>query len=99
VVLAASTIAANARFFGNDFSQVPKVALTVGVGTIMDAREVCIIATGRAKAEAVKEGVEGAISGRWTITKLQDHPSWWLCIDSEAANGLKSETIEVYYTP
>ena len=97
VVLASSTIAANARFFGNDLTQVPKRALTVGVGTIMDAREVVIVANGRTKADAVREGVEGPISSKWTITKLQDHPRWTLCVDLEAAAGLKGETIDVRY--
>ena len=95
VVLASSTIAANGRFFNNDLSQVPRRALTVGVATIMDAREVVIVANGRGKADAVREGVEGPMSSKWTITKLQEHPKWWLCVDREAAGGLKSETIDV----
>ena len=95
VILASSTITANARFFNNDLSQVPKRALTVGVGTIMDAKEVVIVANGRAKADAVREGVEGPISSKWTITKLQEHPKWWLCVDVEAAAGLKGETVDV----
>ncbi|MCJ1324802.1 hypothetical protein MMC10_001464 [Thelotrema lepadinum] len=94
VVLASSTIAANARFFNNDLTQVPKRALTVGVGTIMDAREIVIVANGRAKVDAVREGVEGPISSKWTITKLQEHPKWWLCVDMEAAAGLKGETVD-----
>ena len=95
VVLASSTIAANARFFSSDLAQVPKRALTVGVATIMDAKEVVIVANGRAKADAVREGVEGPISSKWTITRLQEHPQWWLCVDREAASGLREETIEV----
>ena len=95
VVLAASTIAANARFFGNDLSAVPKRALTVGVGTIMDAREVCVVANGRVKADAIQQAMEGSINSRWTITKLQEHPHCWVCVDKEAAGGLREETIEV----
>ena len=47
------TIIANARFFGGDLSKVPKQALTVGVGTVMDAREVCVLITGAHKAYAL----------------------------------------------
>ena len=61
----------------------------------MDAREVVIVANGRAKVDAVREGVEGPISSKWTITKLQEHPKWWLCVDVEAAAGLKGETADV----
>ena len=94
MVLAASTMAANARFFvGNE--QVPQRALTVGVGTIMDAREVCIVANGKGKADAVVNAVEGGVSSRWTISKLQDHPAWWLCVDEEASCKLSLETVEV----
>lgn len=64
----------------------------------MDAREVVIVANGRAKADAVRAGVEGAVSARWTITKLQEHPQWWLCADREAAGGLRGETVEVGFS-
>ena len=60
--LTESTIKANSRFFDNDLSKVPTMALTVGVGTIMDAEEVMIIATGKNKATALKHGIEGALS-------------------------------------
>ena len=63
----------------------------------MDAHEVVIVANGRAKADAVREGVEGPISSKWTITKLQEHPKWWLCVDMEAASGLKRDTIDVSF--
>merc|ERR1712024_10269 len=51
--LAQDTIIANARFFDGDISQVPKQALTVGVGTVMDAREVMVLITGAHKAYAL----------------------------------------------
>lgn len=95
VTLAPSTIAANARFFENDLSQVPKRALTVGVSTIMEAKEVVIIATGRGKAAAVKAGAEGAVSATWTISKLQEHERWWMVIDDAAGESLMGNTIEV----
>lgn len=54
--LAQDTLVANARFFGNDMSKVPKQALTVGVGTVMDAKEVMILITGAHKAFALYKG-------------------------------------------
>lgn len=54
--------AANSRFFGNDLSAVPKMALTVGVGTIMDAREVVLIITGASKARALAECIENGVN-------------------------------------
>ena len=65
-----STILANSRFFDDDMSKVPPQALTVGVGTVMDAREVLIIITGFAKARAVREVIEGGISHMWTVSML-----------------------------
>ncbi|MFR9520631.1 MAG: glucosamine-6-phosphate deaminase, partial [Rikenellaceae bacterium] len=67
------TIKVNSRFFDNDISQVPKTALTVGVGTILASKSVLILATGLKKARAVRYGVEGAFSHTWTITGLQIH--------------------------
>ena len=95
MTLAPSTITANARFFDNDLARVPKQALTVGVVTIMEAREVVIIATGAGKARAVKEGVEGGISSSWTISKLQEHESWVLVVDEGATGELKGSTVQV----
>lgn len=61
--LAQDTLVANARFFGNDMSKVPKQALTVGVGTVMDAKEVMILITGAHKAFALYKGGSGGLSG------------------------------------
>lgn len=93
--LAQSTINANARFFAGDMSKVPKQALTVGVGTIMEAREVIIIANGVGKARAVKEAVEGSINHVWTITALQAHPDYTLAVDEEATQDLMVKTVKV----
>jgi glucosamine-6-phosphate deaminase len=93
--LAESTIAANARFFDGNLSLVPKRALTVGVGTIMDAREVAIIATGGGKAKAVKAGVEGGVNHLWTISALQMHPRWLMVVDEEACAELDYKTLKV----
>ncbi|KAA6319070.1 Glucosamine-6-phosphate deaminase, partial [termite gut metagenome] len=71
--LTTDTIIANSRFFNNDVSQVPKTALTVGVGTILDAKEVLIIVNGHGKARALYHAVEDAIGQMWTISALQMH--------------------------
>ena len=94
-ILASSTIAANARFFNNDISQVPKQALTVGVGTIMSAREVGVIATGAGKAMAIKMGVEGPVNHMWTISALQGHPKVIMAVDEEACGELRVKTLKV----
>ncbi len=96
VTLTEDTVIANARFFGGDTSLVPRTALTVGVATILSAREVMILATGYAKAHAVREGVEGAYSHVWTITGLQVHPGAILVVDDAAATELKVSTYRYF---
>ena len=71
--LTTDTIIANSRFFDNDVNKVPKHALTVGVGTVMDAREVLILVNGHAKARALQAAVEGPVTQVWTISALQQH--------------------------
>jgi len=92
--LAKSTVNANARFFQGDMSQVPTQALTVGVSTIMAAREVVIIAVGAGKTRAVKEGVEGSVNHYYTITALQAHPVYTLIIDEDASADLMVKTVK-----
>lgn len=77
--LTQDTIIANSRFFDGDVNQVPKTALTVGVGTIMAARSVLLIVNGHNKARALKHGVEGGISQMWTISarSCTPRPSSW----------------------
>ncbi len=94
--LTEDTIIANARFFGGDTSLVPKTALTVGVATVLSAREVMILATGYGKARAVQQGVEGAYSHSWTITGLQTHPHGILVIDDAAATELRVSTFRYF---
>ena len=74
MALTAETRAANARFFDGDTEKVPSKALTVGIGTVMDAREVLIIASGRQKAHAIQAAVEGAVSQWCPLSCLQMHP-------------------------
>ena len=94
--LTQDTIIANSRFFGGDTTLVPRLALTVGVGTIMSAREVVILAVGHNKAEAVREGVEGSYNHRWTISALQTHPKSILICDDAAAGELRVNTYRYF---
>jgi len=94
--LTTETIIVNSRFFNNDVNQVPKTALTVGVGTIMRSKEVLILANGIAKARALAEAVEGPISQKWTITALQIHPKGVIICDEAAANELKVGTYNYF---
>lgn len=60
--LAYDTILANARFFNNDLNAVPKMALTVGIATVMDAREVILVVTGQKKAMALSQCIENGVN-------------------------------------
>jgi len=79
----------NARFFGGDLAAVPRHVLTQGLGTIMQARHIVMVAVGAAKAEAVRQMVEGAVSARWPATVLQHHPHITLLVDDGAAATLE----------
>ncbi len=94
--LTKETIDANARFFSGDLSKVPTQALSVGVGTVCDADEVVIMATGRVKARAVAEGVEGAVSHQWAVTALQLHKDAVIVCDNEAGEELKVKTVHYF---
>lgn len=94
--LTESTIKANARFFDGDVSQVPTQALTVGIGTIMDAREVMILATGANKAQALKHSIEGGISHVWTLSALQQHPHGIIVCDKPATAALEKATTDYF---
>jgi glucosamine-6-phosphate deaminase len=89
-------ITANARFFDNDTSQVPVKALTVGVGTVMDAREVMIIATGKNKARAIMEVVENGLNQMWTVSCLQMHRRAIIVCDENAAEEMKVKTVRYF---
>ena len=90
------TIVANSRFFNNDLKQVPKTALTVGVGTVMDAKEVVIIVNGLAKANALQKGIEDGINHMWTISALQLHQHGMIVCDEEATMELKVKTAKYF---
>lgn len=90
------TILANSRFFDNDVNKVPKQALTVGVGTVMDAREVLILVNGYKKARALKKVVEEGVNHMWTVSALQMHPKGIIVCDDEATMELKVGTVRYF---
>ena len=94
--LTEETKTANARFFENDSSKVPGTALTVGVGTVMDAREVVIIVSGHSKARALRAVVEEGINHMWTLSCLQMHPKAIIVCDEDATEELKAGTVRYF---
>ena len=86
------TKVANSRFFDNDVKKVPNSSLTVGVATIMDAKEVLIIATGHNKSRALQHAVEEGVNHMWTISALQLHPRGMIVCDEAATYELKVGT-------
>jgi len=94
--LTTDTIIVNSRFFEGDVNKVPKTALTVGVGTVMDAKEVLIIVNGHNKARALQQAVEGSVNQMWTITALQMHPKGIIVCDEAACAELKVGTYNYF---
>lgn len=90
------TILVNSRFFGGDLTQVPTKALTVGVGTVMDAKEVLVLVFGHKKANALREAVEGAYSHKCTLSALQAHPHGIIVADELAVGELKVNTYRYF---
>jgi len=86
--LAESTIKDNCRFFDNDISKVPTQAVTQGIGTIMKAKNILLIATGANKAQAVKDMLEGPIDESCPASILQKHDSVVVIVDEPAASLL-----------
>ncbi len=94
--LTMETIIANSRFFDGDVGMVPRRALTVGVGTVMDAREVMILVTGHGKARALAQVVEGGYSHVCTASALQAHPRGMIVCDDPATYELKVGTARYF---
>lgn len=86
--LTRKTVTDNARFFNPD-EQVPRLAITMGIGTILDAREILLLATGVAKAGAVARMIEGPLTAVCPASALQLHPRTTILIDAAAATNLK----------
>ncbi|KAK3384352.1 glucosamine-6-phosphate isomerase [Lasiosphaeria ovina] len=94
--LAYDTILANSRFFGNDLTQVPRMALTVGVQTVLEAREVIAIILGARKALALQRCVEQGVNHMWTLSALQLHPHPMIVCDEDATLELQVKTVKYF---
>ncbi|MDQ0992983.1 glucosamine-6-phosphate deaminase [Streptomyces sp. V3I7] len=79
----------NARFFGGDVAQVPQHVVTQGIGTILEARHLVLLATGEGKADAVAATVEGPVAAICPASALQLHPHATVVTDEAAASKLK----------
>jgi glucosamine-6-phosphate deaminase len=86
--LARQTIEDNARFFDN-IEDVPIYAITMGVGTILEARRLLLVANGEHKADAVAKTIEGPVTSMITASALQMHPEVSIVIDEPAASRLQ----------
>jgi glucosamine-6-phosphate deaminase len=91
-----NTVIANSRFFDNDINKVPKVAMTMGIQTIMNAKEVLLLVTGEKKALALRHLVEGAVSHTWPATALQFHRKLVVITDEAACNELTVKTYRYF---
>jgi glucosamine-6-phosphate deaminase len=90
------TIKSNSRFFESDINKVPKTALTVGVGTIMDAEEVMILISGYRKARALRQCVEEGVNHFWTVSMLQLHKHGIIVCDEDATMELRVGTVRYF---
>ncbi|ENN80226.1 hypothetical protein YQE_03345, partial [Dendroctonus ponderosae] len=94
--LAQDTLEANARFFGNDINKVPKQALTVGVATVMNAKEVMILITGSHKAFALYKAIEEGVNHMWTVSAFQQHQHTLIICDEDATLELRVKTVKYF---
>ena len=94
--LTTDTRIANSRFFGGDMNAVPSTALTVGVGTVMAAKEVMILCNGHNKARALQAAIEGPVTQEWTISALQLHQHGIIVCDELATDELKVGTYRYF---
>src|SRR5438067_9450640 len=91
--LSKQTIDDNARFFERR-EDVPVYAITMGVGTILDARKLVLVASGQSKSKAIAQAIEGPVTSMVTASALQLHRDAIIVVDEEAATGL---TMRDYY--
>ena len=94
--LTTDTRIATSRFFGGDMNAVPTTALTVGVGTVMSAKEVMILCNGHNKARALQAAIEGPVTQTWTISALQLHQHGIIVCDELATEELKVGTYRYF---
>jgi glucosamine-6-phosphate deaminase len=83
-----STRARNTWLFDGEAERVPELALSMGIETILDAREIVLVATGPEKAEAVQEMIEGPVTPKLPASVLQRHPAVTVMLDGDAAGRL-----------
>ena len=88
--LTQKTVIDNAKFFDN-ISDVPKYAVTMGVGTIMEAKKILLLASGDSKAKPITKAIEGPISSMCSASAIQMHPKTIVIIDEAAAKNLKEK--------
>jgi len=86
----------NSRFFDHDLNKVPSQALTVGVKTVTDSREVIVLVNGHGKARALQATIEGGVSQSWTCSALQLHPKALIVCDEAACGELKVDTYKYF---
>lgn len=86
----------NSRFFGGDPEKVPATALTVGVGTIMDSKEVLILVSGLSKARALHHAIEEGVNHLWTVSCLQLHPRGVVVCDEDSTMELRVGTVRYF---
>ena len=94
--LTTDTIIVNSRFFDNDPSKVPTKALSVGIGTVTDARQVLVLISGHNKARALAATVEGGVSQKWTCSALQLHNAAIIACDEAACGELTVDTYKYF---
>ena len=91
--LTTETMRDKAKLFDNDINKVPHTILTVGIGTIMSADEVLLLATGKEKAKATKAAIEGGVNHRWAVSALQMHKHGIYLCDEDATSTLEKDTV------
>ena len=96
VTLTEDTRIVNSRFFGGDVNLVPKQAMSVGVATVLGAKEVVIMAFGPKKARAIGEAIEGPITHKNTVSALQNHPDGIVVMDEDAAGELRVSSYKYF---
>lgn len=96
VTLTEDTRIVNSRFFDNDMNKVPKQALSVGVATVTDSKEVVILAFGPKKARALRDAIEGPCSHVCTVSALQLHPAGTIVCDEAAIGECKVNSYKYF---
>lgn len=94
--LTTDTIVVNSRFFDDDVDQVPKTAITVGVGTILESEEILLLVNGHHKSRALYQAVEGSVNQMWTVSALQLHRKGIIVCDYEACSDLRVGTYKYF---